>query len=151
MTTSTLAPEQVIEQISASIQPKQDKRIIKSMKAGQMVRQGDIYLINVTGLKQTKVFQNVEVKFDGFITKLANDKNGHQLVPGSTMGSRHIVDNTVSVHVNPTNPSSLVGPLITAKDAFTVSHPEHAHFELPAGDYLVCYQLNAKTQQRVKD
>jgi hypothetical protein len=57
----------------------------------------------------------------------------------------------LEIFVNPTNDSSLVGPLIKSQKDFTIEHPEHAHFQLPAGTYLICYQMNDKTKQRVKD
>jgi hypothetical protein len=148
MSTSTL---EVIEKISTSAKPRQEKRIIKSMKPGQMVRQGDIYLINITGKKEVKVFNTINVSFNNYITSAKPQGNQFQLVPGSTMGSRHMVDSSVKVKLNPTNTSSLVGPVIESESAFLVTHPEHAHFELPKGSYLVCYQLNALTRERVKD
>jgi hypothetical protein len=36
--------------------------------------------------------------------------------------------------------TELVGPLVVSKDRFELTHPEHAHFSLPAGTYQVIYQ-----------
>jgi hypothetical protein len=145
--------EQVINKISTEAKPRPEMRIIKAMKPGQMIRQGDIYVINVTGMKSIKVFNTVEVKMESYTSQVKSNKQFYQLVPGSTMGSRHQVKSSeVTVTVNPTNDSSLVGPMIHAERGFELCHPEHAHMQVDVpGDYLVCYQLNSKTQQRVKD
>jgi hypothetical protein len=150
MTTATVV--ETLETVTKAAIPRQAKRVIKTIKPGQMIRQGDIYLINITGQKGIKVFGTTEVKTENFTSEVKSNKAYHQLVPGSTMGSRHqIKSDEISLFVNPTNESSLVGPMIRAKGDFDLVHPEHAHFTLPAGDYLVCYQLNDKTKQRVKD
>jgi hypothetical protein len=43
------------------------------------------------------------------------------------------------------------GPIIEATEAFMIQHPEHAHFQLPAGTYQVTYQLDFATRERVRD
>lgn len=143
---------QVIENISESAKPRQDMRIIPSIKHGQMIRQGDIYLISIGNKDKVTVFNNVEVSMKNYTSEVKTNAEFFQLVPGSTMGSRHQVrTKNVKLLVNPTSESTLVGPIIKAEQAFDLVHPEHAHFNLPAGEYLVCYQLNAKTMQRVRD
>ena len=143
---------EAIETVSKAAKPRQEKRVIKSIKPGQMIRQGDIYLINVSGLESIRVFGATDVKRSSFTAQEKSNKTYLQLVPGSTMGSRHQIKNSeISLFLNPTNESSLVGPLIVAENEFDLVHPEHAHFTLPSGEYLVCYQLNDKTKQRVKD
>ena len=42
----------------------------------------------------------------------------------------------------------LLGPVIVADEAFTLTHPEHAHHRLPAGIYQVGYQLDVSEQER---
>ena len=144
--------EQVIQDVSTAAKPRQEKRVIKAIKTGQMIRQGDIYLIAINPAKAFKVFGNVEVNLKSYTSEVKSNASSHQLVPGSTMGSRHTIPrDEITLFVNPTNESSLVGPMIHAEKPFSLEHPEHAHFELPAGDYLVCYQLNDKTKQRVRD
>jgi hypothetical protein len=143
---------QTIQMVSDAAKPRQEKRVINSIKPGQMIRQGDIYAINVTGLKSINVFKTIDVNLSSYTSIVKTNKTLFQLVPGSTMGSRHQVrTNEVVLSINPTNGTSLVGPMIHAEKSFDILHPEHAHFNLPAGDYLICYQLNAKTKQRVKD
>jgi hypothetical protein len=142
---------EAIEHISTKAKPNQETRIIKAIKPGHMIRQGDIYAINVDGMTSIEVFQTVKVDFKNYTSKVKTNKTHYQLVPGSTKGSRHTVKNDLEIFVNPTNDSSLVGPLIKSQKDFTIEHPEHAHFQLPAGTYLICYQMNDKTKQRVKD
>jgi hypothetical protein len=142
---------EAIEHISTKAKSNQETRIIKAIKPGQMIRQGDIYAINVDGMTSMEVFQTVKVDFKNYTSKVKTNKTHYQLVPGSTKGSRHTVKNDLEIFVNPTNDSSLVGPLIKSQKDFVIEHPEHAHFQLPAGTYLICYQMNDKTKQRVKD
>jgi protein involved in ribonucleotide reduction len=144
---------EVISHISESAKPRQDKRVVKAINPGQMIRQGDIYLICL-GTHQTEVnvFKDVKVVKNDYTSLVKTNSQFIQLVPGSTMGSRHqVCSKHVEVFVNPKNTTSLVGPIIKAEKNFDLVHPEHAHFNLPAGEYLVCYQLNDKTKQRVRD
>jgi hypothetical protein len=128
-----------------------DMRIVPDGKinVGQSVRQGDCYLVRLNDKGTTKLKNGVEINPAEFITPLQSD----QLVPGNTLGSRHTVRRrkTVSLAISPTSRDFLQGPIIVAKERFTVEHPEHAHFSLPAGTYGVRYQLNAQTMRRVKD
>jgi len=143
----------VVGIINKSAKKRQDKRIIKSLAPGAGIRQGDIYIININDMTQIELFKKstpVLVNIANYITTL-KQSNDYQLVPGSTKGSRHFACGDIVVKTNPTNRSSVVGPIIEAKTSFVITHPEHAHFQLPAGKYIVCYQLNAQTKTRVKD
>lgn len=143
-----------ISSVSAAAKPRQETRVINQIPVGKMVRQGDLYLIRVNPKKSISLFKDtVTVNLSEYANAPATNKQFYQLVPGSTKGSRHQIAQAenISFMINPTNQSTLVGPMIVAKENFTVVHPEHAHIQLPAGEYLVCYQLNDKTKQRVKD
>lgn len=142
---------EAINEVSQAAKPRQEMRVINEIRPGQMIRQGDIYLICINGMKEIKVFNDVNVTIAEYTKSLKTNKKQHQLVPGSTMGSRHMVDSKVMMSINPTNKSTLIGPVLRSTESFVVTHPEHAHFHMPAGDYLVCYQLNDKTKERVKD
>lgn len=51
-----------------------------------------------------------------------------------------------------TGKQQFFGPLIVAKEAVTIEHPEHAHVTLPAGVYLTTYQRTwAKEIRRTQD
>lgn len=122
-----------IEQEAAVSSP--ECRVIKSIKIGDAVRQGDIYIRRVDP-KHAK---------GGLLKTL-------QLAPGSNSGSRHCVEGAecyagADEKIN----NAVRGPVIVAKDRFKVTHPEHAHFDLPKGTYQVTYQLDARTLQRVRD
>jgi hypothetical protein len=96
---------EAIEHISTKAKPNQDTRIIKAIKPGHMIRQGDIYAINVDGMTSIEVFQTVKVDFKNYTSKVKTNKTHYQLVPGSTKGSRHTVKNDMEIFVNPTNDS----------------------------------------------
>jgi len=111
---------------------------IKSIEIGQYVRQGDVYIRRIENITGTKKIKN------------------RQLAPGITKGSRHIIDDSVNlfkgfISNNPDIPNFIKGPQIEAKKSFTVNHPEHANFILPAGNYQVSYQNDWMRQERVRD
>jgi len=143
---------QVVSSIKTGAVIKNKKRVINKILPTQWVRQGDVYVINVNDLTSIKVFKDtVEVNLKSYTKEEEVGIDGYQLVPGITSGSRHIVESGVDVFTNPTNNSSLVGCLVKSNKAFNIRHPEHDHFEMPAGEYLICYQLNVLTKKRVRD
>jgi hypothetical protein len=152
---------EVIQKIESEAPAISEPRFINSIKVGEAIRQGDIYVMRLDPEaenfikqpqrdNQTNGFKDLQVKINpkDYITPGQN-----QLVPGFTMGSRHMVEQTdkVKVLINPTTTSPIVGPVIVAKDRFTITHPQHAHFSLPEGCYGVFYQINGQTLNRVKD
>lgn len=112
-------------------------RHIEEIEVGQAIRQGDIY---VTRLERAP-------KRNGGVT------GERQLAPGTSRGSRHCVAGKVTVYLPSEDDGRLTGPLVDAHDRFTVTHPEHAHFSLPAGFYRVTYQrdFNVREVSRVYD
>lgn len=116
-----------------------DIRVVKNMKVGQVVRQGDVYL---------KMIKSPEI--DESYAEYRNN----QIAPGNTKGSRHIVSGNVKMFIKKEmsrQDNATTGPVISASEEFCVTHPEHAHMQLPAGDYQVTYQLNFAQQHRVRD
>jgi hypothetical protein len=147
MSTATLA--ELVTELVAKAPVQTEIRKIPSIKIGQSVRQGDIYITRFDPAQKTINLKNrITLEVSQYCVKGLD-----QLVPGTTTGSRHCVTQTpeVRVKINPQNTQSLLGPIIEADTTFTVTHPKHAHMELPAGHYFVTYQLNAVTRQRVKD
>jgi hypothetical protein len=152
---------EVIQRIESEAPAISEPRFIHSIKVGEAIRQGDIYVMRLAPTadnfikqpqrdNQTNSFKDNPVKI---VVKDYITPGQNQLVPGFTMGSRHMVEQTdkVKVLINPTTTSPIVGPVIVAKDRFTISHPQHAHFSLPEGCYGVFYQINGQTLNRVKD
>lgn len=112
--------------------------VIKSMKIGEFVRQGDVYITRIECITGSK--------------KIFNP----QLAPGTTKGSRHTVEvgggvNLFKGYVGKDIPDAVKGPQVQSDKEFKVSHPEHVDCILPAGDYQVTYQLDWSRQERVRD
>ena len=118
--------------------PLGEMRVLDSVPVGKHIRQGDVYVKRIESFNK-----------EGY--KLTQNR---QLAPGSTMGSRHTVSDAVNVYEKPDQSAakpknefgfSVAGPVIEADTRFTISHPEHASFSLPAGCYEVSYQVDTKT------
>ena len=91
-------------------------------RIGTAIHQGDVYAVLINSLPEN-------------ITKV----HEKQLAPGTTKGSRHVAVGDVDIFVV-RNKSPLQGPIVRAKSDWTITHPEHAHWQLPAGDYQIVYQ-----------
>lgn len=115
----------------------EDNRIIDKIEVNQFIRQGDIYLTRIDKMPEGKVINEL------------------QLAPGTTKGSRHILsqDFVGRVIMPDTKESELEGPSIEAKEGFTLTHPEHANFKMPSGNYRVTYQRDFLQEEirRVRD
>ena len=117
----TLQTFQKIETAAKGNQPK--LRLITEMSVGEAIRQGDLYLERIAKLPKD-------------VTATTN----RQLAIGETQGSRHVATGPVEIFNLKKNDNPLAGPVISAKDAWTLTHPEHGHFTLPAGCYRTAYQ-----------
>ena len=72
-----------------------------------------------------------------------------QLAPGSTQGSRHILDSLAGVTMyRIPNPGMLDGPIIECKTVRTITHPEHGDVVLPPGIYAISYQRDLDAEER---
>lgn len=146
---------ETIESIHAHAKAKRQKeyRLVREIAVGQVVRQGDVYLVRLPDN-----------------AKLGKETKNRQLAPGTTKGSRHIVDGTAKLFTDWAAPKelfeetakalgvhrenilrALMGPAIKSDGAFRVTHPEHADFTLPGGCYGTYGQLDPKTLARVRD
>lgn len=114
-------------------------RNVPKMKIGQAVRQGDVYITAIKNVPENYTKSDMPAQL--------------QLVPGSTQGSRHIIESTSGISLYKFDGTSeLQGPVLEAKAAFTVTHPEHAHVFLQPGLYHVTFQKDwAEEERRVKD
>ena len=111
----------IFEQIAeAAAKTSPSKRVIKKIEIGQSIRQGDIYLTRIDSVPNG-------------LTKTANT----QLAVGKTQGSRHVVVGVKTIYAGT---GVLIGPVLVAEKRFTLTHPEHGHFSMPAGTYQTTYQ-----------
>lgn len=143
MSTSTV--EQELQELRQSVAgcPAAKTETIGSPSVGDVVRQGDVYLVCIDNLPQGKELRNA------------------QLAPGTSQGSRHIIQGDCKI-VEVTSfrlqngkdvPSPLIGPAFSCTGACEVTHPEHGHKVLPANStWQVVYQLDhADEVRRVQD
>lgn len=113
---------------------------IGSPSLGDVVRQGDLYLVCIEDLPKGKTVTN------------------RQLAPGTSQGSRHIISDVSQVEMVEVTqfreiPQELVGPAFKCKTAAEITHPEHGNKILPTDtSWQVIYQLaHADEVRRVKD
>jgi hypothetical protein len=111
---------------------------IAVMSAGDVVRQGDLYLVAIDEAPPP-----------------TGSYPGRQLAPGSTQGSRHVVEGECTLYTPQAASAQAIlarlipateesrhffGPVVLAPGPVTITHPEHGHRTLPAGTYLTTYQ-----------
>lgn len=134
---------QKIQQSPADI----NKRITRRIEIGHCVHQGDIYVHRVD---------------DNHPRGKRIGKDSVQVALGAGNGARHIAEGKVEVYEGKTLPEwvqapmeveaiEITGPVIVANESWLLTHPEHAHHQLPAGTYQVTYQYDPKTMRRVQD
>jgi len=136
-TTAIEAHERLVREAEANA--KTEVRRIETMEVGKVCRQGDIYLHRVKASHPR-----------------GKAAPSNQLAIGETQGSRHVAEGRAEVFIGTTlpewcTPGTFLGPVIVAKERLLVSHPEHAHCDLPPGTYQVTHQTDAKTRDRVAD
>jgi hypothetical protein len=122
---------------------------IAVMSAGDVVRQGDLYLVALDRAP-----------------KKAGEHAGRQLAPGDTQGSRHVASGDCEIYSPETSSATntlarlipatkgqilFLGPVIKARGPVTIEHPEHGWRSLPAGVYQVVYQRSfAAVDQEIR-
>jgi hypothetical protein len=126
-----------VTEVFEAFAPLKDTQVIEEMAVGHHVRQGDIYV---------EMIEKISLS--------AKPTDNMQLAPGESKGSRHTVFGCKVYEIkhspNRENPI-LLGPQISSKERFTVSHPEHADFSMPPGNYQVIYQMDYATKRRIQD
>jgi len=141
---STLTVTEAHEAIVASSKSADHQlRFIAEAKPGEWARQGDCYLLRIAA--RDMAWQHTD---------------NHQLAPGVSNGSRHVAEDKVLVFISnesrlimqlPNGKALLLGPQLTCDERFLITHPEHAHYSLPAGAWQIGYQLDFTRQQAVRD
>ena len=114
-------------------------RIVNKMEIGKFVRQGDVYVVRVEDSHKC-----------GIALK------ERQVAIGNTQGSRHIAQSPAQLFEGVAAPPkwserTFLGPVIKSDKEWVLDHPEHAQFQLPAGTFQICHQMDARTLERVKD
>lgn len=109
------------------------QRFPEAASVGDAARQGDVYFVLLAGVPE-------------HVTEVVPMS---QLVPGTTQGSRHILDSLSGVRMfTRSDATELVGPVLLLETERTVTHPEHGDMTLPAGCYGVIYQRNLDAEER---
>lgn len=91
---------------------------------GDFWRQGDIYITKLETVPAD--FQQTDVVL--------------QLAPGTTKGSRHVLNHDrIAMFVN-AHANVLTGPVFKCAESVTVTHPEHGDVICPPGIYGITYQ-----------
>lgn len=144
--------------VSQDVNARKDDKVrhIATIARGDKFRQGDINIL-VLG-SSLKDAENVKapkkVVFSAKTKEVWSNKVA-QLAPGDTQGSRHIIatDNVKAVTVfNLENANPLQGPIVHSSERFSITHPEHGHFDLPPGSYFISYQrAHADELRRIRD
>lgn len=148
-----LSAEKALKSVQSSAEQvrNDETAVVGTMSLGDVVRQGDLYVIAVESIPKE--------------AKLTKER---QLVPGSTQGSRHTIKGKCSVFtVNAESAmaviheavgrelelhSQLIGPMFRCQQPVELDHPEHGNRVLPAGSYATVYQRAfAEEVRRVQD
>jgi hypothetical protein len=122
-------------------------RVLRTLGVGQAVQQGDVYVHRVNA--------------DWWHGKQIGE-GAVQVALGTGNGARHMAEGPVKVYAGTDLPpgmrapqnvaiAEVCGPVIIATGEWSLTHPEHPHFRLPAGAYQVTYQYDAQTMRRVQD
>ena len=126
---------------------------VGTVSRGDVVRQGDLYLVAITRLPES-----------------CKPTHERQLAPGTSQGSRHVLTGECEIFMaDPAEvarlvaeaceprsvavPPELVGPVFRTLTEVTVTHPEHGDRTLPAGEcFATVYQrAYADEVRRVAD
>jgi len=139
---NTVTVEAAVTIIKETAKVRPEVRHISKMTIGQAVRQGDCYIVRIS-----------------MTHKPGMPRKDFQLAPGTSRGSRHIAtgekievfEASAIPRRSGINSRALLGPVMVAKSRCLVTHPEHAHVDLPPGAYQILYQMDMQTQERVQD
>ncbi len=133
---ATKALEQVRSSAEA-IKNGEAQRFPEAASVGDFVRQGDLYITLLESVPRDSSEGKLEL----------------QLAPGTTKGSRHILDSGDGVTMyRAAGEDALTGPIVDLAEERTVTHPEHGDWVLPPGCYAITYQrAYAEELRRVAD
>ena len=129
---------EIIEKLAEEGKAKnvKESRLVLRHTVGKVIRQGDIYVHMV--------------KADHPVGEQVNEK---QLVNGTSLGARHILQGDTIIYETADRPSWLDSKMFLGKAFDTtgravITHPEHAHVEFGAGFVgrcVVSHQIDMRT------
>lgn len=136
-----LTATESFHRVRKSVTPHDDclrLRFGAGAEVGAVLRHGDLYFTKMAAVPAG--------------AKLI-EKPDPQLAPGTTQGSRHILDSLHGVKVYAVaNPTPLDGPVLDVATERTVGHPEHKPIVLEPGVYACTHQrAYAQELRRVAD
>ena len=115
-----------IQESAEKIKSDAPQRFPEAASVGDVFRQGDVYIELLASIPSA-------AKLD--------PKPDAQLAPGTTQGSRHVLDALDGVTMyRLKSPTVLDGPILDVACERTITHPEHGDLTLPPGVYGVTYQ-----------
>lgn len=129
----------------ANTKPDPTVRLARRLDIGQAIHQGDVYVHRV---------KDDHPRGEPLGTR--------QVAVGTTVGARHFAEGPLTVYAGKQLPewvtpgedyetADYLGPVVVASEEWVLTHPEHAHHQLPKGTYQVTYQINETTKKRVVD
>lgn len=131
---ATLTAERAFQEVQseAEVIKNDETATIGTVSKGDVIRQGDIYLVAIGSLPKTR--------------KQIKER---QLAPGTSQGSRHILEGVCNIYQcnaeevitlickavpNADLHAELMGPVIETKSGCELTHPEHGNRILPDGE-----------------
>lgn len=135
--------DQIMEDAQAADREPRFHEVVKQL---EVVPQGDCNLHAIGSLEgRSELEKRIRKVWPDFrMGALGMVTTDSQLVPGSTIGSRHVIRaedrGFLTIYAPSGDASPLVGPTIVATARFVLEHPEHAAHSIPAGVYQVVYQ-----------
>lgn len=116
--------------------------ISNAVSVGQVVRQGDLY------------FECIGNNGEGVkLPEGGKPTSNRQLVPGTTQGSRHILDGDCKIVKDVSfkrMPATLVGPAFECVGDVVATHPEHGHKVFPMGTSWQTFGQQAYDQEMIR-
>lgn len=149
MSNSVVEMVEKVEQAAATA--NHETRDCRSMKVGQVVRQGDLYFVRVNGQRLNKKSpaekQELNLAAGGPPT---SSNHAHQAV-GPVQVFESLKGDIEQLDGTKVAATALRGPVVKATGEWSVVHDEHATCLFDAGCYQVIFQLDAVRQERVAD
>lgn len=146
---------EVLDQAKKSAKSNQEIRDMRkncpNLKGG---RQGDVYIVRCDSVSDIKTLEKMfknnknsnwsDFTFGGEF----EERKTNQLADGGTKGSRHIFKGKGKVLFAKSG-HPCAGGIIKAEKPWELTHPEHANFKFPAGQFVFFFQLDSKKEGEV--